>query len=410
MRYQKNGTITRHHGYWVYAVKLPGESKRRMITLKAPGAKHGLAADRPREMAEKAAARVWEEATRELRHRHGERLVTIEDICTAYCNFAPTYYKREDGTLTKEVYNIRLSLRVLRQLFGTAAAAELTHADMLVVRDAIVRSGVARVTVNRQMSTIKRMFSWALDEALVSATIKAELTQVKALKRGRSIAPECPPVREVSDSAINAALAHMMPNTADMVRVHRLTGMRPGELCAMRWSLIDTSVEPWLYRPAQHKNAWRGELGQPRVILIGAKAREILRKHKTGDVPFSPMLAIQEWLQAKREARTSPFYACRDENYTRAKKGAQWKPGEFWTTDGYSKTIADACRRAGIEPFGSNRIRHTFATEVRRKFGLEACRAVLGHSLGATITDRYSFAAIEDETIEKAAPAVEALG
>jgi len=51
-----------------------------------------------------------------------------------------------------------------------------------------------------------------------------------------------------------------------------------------------------------------------------------------------------------------------------------------------------------------------FATEVRRRFGLEATRAVLGHSMGARITDRYSFEAAEDEIIRAASAAVEALG
>ena len=66
--------------------------------------------------------------------------------------------------------------------------------------------------------------------------------------------------------------------------------------------------------------------------------------------------------------------------------------------------------RAGIVPWGSNRLRHTFGTEVRRAFGLEAARAVLGHTNGGCITDVYTFDAVEDEMVRTAAPAVEALG
>ena len=69
-----------------------------------------------------------------------------------------------------------------------------------------------------------------------------------------------------------------------------------------------------------------------------------------------------------------------------------------------------ACVRACIEPFGVNRIRHAFGTEVRRKFGLEATRAALGHSDGGCVTDRYSYEALEDEIIRTASAAVEALG
>ena len=198
-----------------------------------------------------------------------------------------------------------------------------------------------------------------------------------------------------------------MPNTADMVRVHRLTGMRPDEVCNLRWSLIDTTQTPWVYRPSNHKNKWRG---QPRIVLIGPKAREILSRHKSGDIPFSPITAIVEYMTAKRAARTSPFYPCRNEEYSRAKPVAQRRPRPKWDSGSYAHTVAAACRRAGIPSWAPNRLRHAFATDVRRNFGLDACRAVLGHSTGARITDRYSYAALEDEMIRAASAAVESLG
>lgn len=256
------------------------------------------------------------------------------------------------------------------------------------------------------MQIVKRMLTWALDEALIPAVVKAELTQVQMLKRGRSLAPERPPVREIADFIIEKTIEHMMPNTADMVRVHRLTGMRPCELCAMRWADIDTTQTPWVYHvpDAANKNEWRGEFGQSRVVCIGPKARAILDRHRDAEYPFSPAAAVKELMAAKRAAAVSPS------RYCRAKAHAVRVPGERWRTDSYTGTIVAACRRAGIPAWGANRLRHAFATEVRRKFGLEACRAVLGHSMGAAVTDRYSFEALEDECIEKAAPAVEALG
>lgn len=402
MKYKRNGSIVAHRGYWVFAVKLPGDKKRRMITLRAPGAKHGLAADRPREMAEQAAARVWEEATREM--KRGPKGATVEDVCAAYCEHARTYYRHADGTPTSEVANVTTGVRLFREIFGDAALAELTHSDMLALRDALIRSGVARVTVNRRLAIVKRLLAWALDEAYISATVKAELSQVQPLKRGRSAAPERAPVREVADDVIEKTIAHMMPNTADMIRVHRLTGMRPDEICDLRWSAIDTSATPWIYRPGRHKNEWRGDFGQPRVILIGPRARAILERHREHEHPFSPALAVAEWISAKRAAATSPA------RKSRADPHCPRRPGTAWTTDSYTGTIEAACLRAGTPRWSANRLRHSFATDVRRRFGLDATRAVLGHSTGARVTDRYSFAALEDETIRAATPAVEALG
>ena len=111
-----------------------------------------------------------------------------------------------------------------------------------------------------------------------------------------------------------------------------------------------------------------------------------------------------------RKLRTCPFYPSRDESYSRADPHATRKPRDHWDTCSYTATIQAACERAGVDKWSANQLRHSFATEVRRKFGLEACRAVLGHSMGAAVTDRYSYEAIEDEIIAKASAAVEALG
>lgn len=404
MKLKQSGSVFVNHGLWYYSVQLPGERKRKQVPLRAPGAKHTMRADRPRKMAEQAAARYWEEHTRQAA-RHEPSGATVDQLCAAWDAHCQEYYK---GSST--AVNAVLDVRMFRDLFGQAAVAELTHADMLQLRDALVRSGVSRTTVNTRLWRVKYMLSWALDEALITATVKAELTQVKGVKRGRTTAPERRPVRPVDDATIETTLAHMMPNTADMVRVHRYTGMRPCELCALRWSLIDTSRTPWVYRvpPEANKNNWRGELGQPRVVCIGPRAREILERHRGGgDVPFSPMLAMREYLDRQREERKTPFYG--------RKRGMEDAHvprvlGERWTTDAYTKTIHAACGKANIAPWGSNRLRHTFGTEVRRQFGLEVAKAVLGHTDGGCITDVYTFDAIEDETVRKASQAVEALG
>ena len=406
MKLKQTGSVFDNHGLWYYSVQLPGEKKRRQVPLRAPGAKHTLRTDRPRKMAEEAAARYWEEHTRQIR-RHDPAGVSVSELCALWAEHCREYYRGRDGKPTSMATNAVLAVRLFRDLYGNAAVAELTHADMLQLRDALVRSGVARTTVNRRLWCVKYMMEWALDEAIIPATVKAELTQVRGVKRGRTIAPERQPVRPVDDATISATVEHMMPNTADMVRVHRLTGMRPCELCALRWSLIDTSRLPWVYRvpPEANKNDWRGELGQPRVVCIGPKARAILERHKGDDVPFSPFLAMSEYLKARRAARVTPIYG--------KQRNAPHVPrvlGGCWTTDAYTKTIRAACMKAGITPWGANRLRHAFGTEVRRAFGLDAARAVLGHTNGGCITDVYTFDALEEETIRRASPAVESLG
>ncbi len=397
------GTIWNNHGRWWWSVRLPGEKRRTKRPLKMPGATLAMSTSRPFGDAEAAAWRLWEEATHA--QKRGQTARTVNEICDAWTAHALEYYRDADGKPTSQARNSAMDVRMLRDLYGPQQVTDLTHAHMLAVRDALVRSGICRSTVNGRLGTIKRMWKWALDEALIPATVKAELSQVEPLKAHRSAARETAPVRPVDDATVEATLAVLAPNTADMVRVHRLTGMRPEEVCALAWSCIDTTATPWIYRPTQHKNAWRM---QPRAICLGPKARAILERiGRADDHPFSPIRAMREHLDAMRAARKTPV---QPSQVDRSRPDAERVPGPVWTTDAYSRTIARACERAGVPHWSANQLRHSLATQVRRTFGLDATRAVLGHSTGARITDRYSYDAIEDEMIHRAAPAIEALG
>ena len=63
--------------------------------------------------------------------------------------------------------------------------------------------------------------------------------------------------------------------------------------------------------------------------------------------------------------------------------------GSCYTTDSYRRAIHRACDKAGLERWSPNRLRHTAATEVRAKFGLEAAQIVLGH-LAADVAQIYA--------------------
>ena len=55
----------------------------------------------------------------------------------------------------------------------------------------------------------------------------------------------------------------------------------------------------------------------------------------------------------------------------------------------YEHAIKTACRKAGIEPWRPNQLRHAAATRIRRQYGLEAAQVVLGHSTAST-TEIYA--------------------
>jgi integrase len=65
------------------------------------------------------------------------------------------------------------------------------------------------------------------------------------------------------------------------------------------------------------------------------------------------------------------------------------KPRDTFTDFGYAAVVRRACGRAGVGPWHPNQLRHTFASEVRRKFGLEAVQVLLGHAR-ADVTQMYA--------------------
>lgn len=93
-----------------------------------------------------------------------------------------------------------------------------------------------------------------------------------------------------------------------MVRVQRLTGMRPQEVVLMRAADIDMSDPTcWIYRPERHKSEHHE---REREIFIGPRARELLRPYldvaPTGYL-FSPRRAEEQRRMNQRARRKSPL-------------------------------------------------------------------------------------------------------
>jgi integrase len=254
------------------------------------------------------------------------------------------------------------------------------------------------------------MFKWAAAEELLPPSIHQALAAVDGLREGRSAAREKPPVGPVPDDRVDATLPHLPPVVADMVRVQRLTGMRPQELVGMRPGDIDRSdPECWAYRPGRHKTEHHG---RERLVFLGPRARTILAPYllACADGPlFSPRRSEARRNAERREARRTPMAPAHTAR--KRKERPARVPGDSYTRDSYRRAIARACDAAFPHPTLStlpdgeltpeqraeldawrkarrwhpNQLRHTAATEIRRHFGLEASQAVLGHAeLGVT--------------------------
>jgi integrase len=74
----------------------------------------------------------------------------------------------------------------------------------------------------------------------------------------------------------------------------------------------------------------------------------------------------------------------------RQRKKPRARPwGECYTDISYRRAVHRACKKAKVPQWSPNRLRHTRASEIRQRYGLEAAQVVLGHTK-ADVTQVYA--------------------
>lgn len=276
---------------------------------------------------------------------------------------------------------------------------------------------LGRRTIRNYVRTIINAIAHGVSEEHYTAadTRLADLREAEPLAKCRSAEPERM-VMPVDDVTISKILPHCSPTVADMIRVHRATGMRSTELCRMRWCDIHTkgfvttttgividldaaikrAVEAeiitkgervWLYVPQTHKKA---HLGQPRDVPLLPAVQAIIERYR-GDDPtatvFSPRRAFAEFVaakKAKRKSKVTPSQAVRSQRPSRLRHRDHYDHGS------YRRAVAEACKRAGIAPIHPHQIRHAVGTAVYGSTGDPTITAaILGHADLRTV-QRYA--------------------
>ena len=96
---------------------------------------------------------------------------------------------------------------------------------------------------------------------------------------------------------------------------------------------------------------------------------------------------MAEFRAEQRRNRTTPLYP------SQRARGRKPNPkrtlGERYSVKSYHHAIGYGCRKAGIPPWHPHQLRHSAATSLRKKFGLDVARVILGHSSPA-VTEVYA--------------------
>jgi integrase len=207
-----------------------------------------------------------------------------------------------------------------------------------------------------------------------------------------------------------------------MIQLQLLSGCRPGEVVLMQACDLDTTGDIWIYSPDRHKAAWRGHR---RFIYLGKQSQAIVKEFLTTDLGaylFSPCAAVAEQRERNSGNRKTPL-SCGNRRGTNRKRKPQKQPGQRYTPESYARAILRGCdiafpppnelakrndetvkawkarltekQRAELKAWrdshrwSPNQLRHTTATEIRKKYGVEGAQVVLGHSR-ADITQVYA--------------------
>ncbi|MHB1422342.1 MAG: tyrosine-type recombinase/integrase [Gemmataceae bacterium] len=333
--------------------------------------------------------------------------LTINDLLLAYWTFVKRYYVK-DGRPTSEQDTIRQALRFVRKLYGLSPAAAFSPLALKAVRQAMIdhpithkvkvkdepsgefklevrvlRFGLSRRVINKQIGRIKRMFCWAVENELLPANVHRALARVKGLRKDKTGAREKETVKPVEEARVQAVLPFVPATVRTMILVQQLCGGRPQDMVEMKPRDIDRSGEVWVYRPGRHKSEHHE---RERVVFLGPRAQALLMPHLESIGPdefvFSPIRSETARLAGIRCKRGLP------PNKPEKDRG-KWALRDHYDVSSYRRAIRRGCKKASIPIWFPLQLRHSAGTAIRQKYGLEASQAVLGHS-ELSVTQVYS--------------------
>jgi integrase len=312
---------------------------------------------------------------RELAHAWLAHLAAVDDVKPSTlrnyrCMLAEpgTPYRRGTGAARG---------RIMVAL-GDAAPAAISTADVTLLLDAIAAAGVSRRTVNRHREVVvailnfglrvERRARWGLsDNAAAAAPKRREdepgrlevftVEQVEALARAAaSGAWRIARAYEVADDVRRAEDAQL----ADLLRVAAYTGLRRGELVALRWRDVRWSE---------------------RVLVVErALSDTVERTTKGRRVRYVPL--ADQALAAFARLSTRPHFLGADDYVFCNAAGDRLDPSAL------RRRFVAARDAAGLPALRFHDLRHTAGTLLTRVLDPVTVKDVLGHADLKT-TERY---------------------
>ena len=247
-----------------------------------------------------------------------------------------------------EVSSKRMIVRLhLEPEFGGLRLDGIGPREIEAYKAAKVVSGLSPKTINNHLTVLRRLLAVACEWG--------KLASVPHFRWLRAPAPEFDFLTfEEAERLVDGADADWLP----MIMIAMRTGLRQGELLALRWDDIDLVAGRLMVR----RSAVSGVVGTPK----SGKSRE---------VPLSDDAIAALRSLASRFRGELVF--CKED-------------GKMLTKGDCKHPLWRACRKAGLRRIGWHLLRHTFASHLAmRGVALKAVQELLGHST-MEMTMRYA--------------------
>lgn len=273
-----------------------------------------------------------------------------------------------DGLRIPEKYEATVSRRVRKYRgFGGSLVRDFGVEGLQIHRDRLLEAGlVSPRGVNRKVGIIKRLVEWARDRGMFPKESARDIRDLRSLP-----VPARSRVQTVTREQVDAVIARLSLTLSAMVRIQLATGMRPGEVCALRWKDIEKQPENeearklglWRYVVDEPKNAHHGDV-DPTVYWLGPECQELLRKLRKPPVAFvfSPKDTVQQ-------------------RWPGGAPGLMQEATDRYTTMAYRQAIERACAAAGVPRFTPHKLRHLALTEIANstELGVMAANRAANH-------------------------------
>ena len=186
----------------------------------------------------------WENSRRPIAERvpptlpsSGEKTdTTVKEVALAFLQYAEATKAKTNF----DHYRVGI-MDFLIKHYGGIPADEFTTSCLNLTRAAMIQSRrFCRVGINDYTRRIVTLFRWGVSVGLVETMTAWALETVKPLEPGYPGTFDHPEREYVIDPVIIATLPLLPPTLQAMIKLQRLTGMRPSEVFKMLVGDIDT--------------------------------------------------------------------------------------------------------------------------------------------------------------------------